>query len=115
MLNKENRLTSRFEFNVTRKYGKYFEGTLSHIYILKPQNYTGVTKVGIVISNKFHKSAVKRNKTRRIFREIIRANLDKFGEGMWVVVHPKFDCLGKTYEEISSDFIKILQKISVTN
>lgn len=114
MLNKKNRLTSKFQFNVTRKYGKYYEGLLSHIYVLKPQNYNGDTKVGIVISNKFHKKAVKRNKTRRIFREIIRDNINKFGDGMWVVVHPKFDCLGKTYEEIGSDFTKTLQKISVS-
>ncbi len=115
MLNKKNRLTSKFQFNVARKYGQYYEGSLMHIYALKPQNYSGETKVGFVISNKFHKKAVRRNKVRRIFREIVRSKMDKLGNGMWIVVHPKFDCLGKTYEEINSDFNKVLQKISLAN
>jgi ribonuclease P protein component len=83
-----------------------------HAYALKPQNYNGATKVGFVISNKFHKNAVKRNKIRRIFREITRSKIDKLGSNMWIVIHPKFECLGKTYEEINSDFNKVLQKIS---
>jgi ribonuclease P protein component len=113
MLNKNNRLTSGFQFNVTRKYGKYYEGSLSHVYILKPKNYNGETRIGIVVSNKFHKKAVKRNRVKRIFRDIIKDKVDKFGKGMWVVIHPKFDCLGKTNEEISSDLNKILQKVSI--
>jgi ribonuclease P protein component len=115
MLNKKNRLTSGFQFNVTRKYGKYYEGSLSHIYILKPQNYGGDTKIGIVISNKFHKRAVKRNRVRRLFREAIKDKVEMFGKGMWVVIHPKFDCLEKTYEEINSDLLKTLQKVPVSN
>lgn len=86
-----------------------------HVYALKPQSYNGATKVGFVISNKFHKKAVRRNKVRRIFREIIRSKMEKLGDNMWIVIHPKFDCLGKTYEEIDSDFNKILQKISLAN
>lgn len=86
-----------------------------HIYALVPQNYRGETKVGIVISNKFHKKAVRRNKVRRIFREVVRSNIEKLGSNRWVVIHPKFDCLGKTYEEINSDFTKILQKVSFTD
>lgn len=115
MLNKKNRLTSRFEFNVTRKYGQYFEGTLFHIYVLTPKNYSGATKIGIVISNKFSKKAVERNKAKRIFREIIRKNLDLFGDNKWIVIHPKYECIKKEYEEINADFTKTLQKISFSN
>jgi len=113
MLKRQNRLSSNFQFNVTRKYGNYFEGDLLHIYILKPQKYNGEPKFGIVISNKFHKKAVKRNRVKRIFREIIAQNAGKFGQDLWIVVHPKFNCLGKTYEEINADFNKVLQKISL--
>jgi ribonuclease P protein component len=115
MLNKKNRLTSKFQFNVARKYGQYYEGSLMHIYVLKPQNFSGETKVGFVVSNKFHKRAAKRNAVRRLFREIVRLNIDKLGKSNWIVIHPKFDSLNKTYEEISTDFNKILQKISISN
>ncbi len=57
MLKRENRLSSDFEFNITRKYGKYFNGKYFHIYFLRPKNYNGPTKVGIVVSNKFSKKA----------------------------------------------------------
>ena len=116
MLKRENRLSSDFEFNVTRKYGKYFEGHFFHIYFLIPQKYTGPTKVGIVVSNKFSKKAVERNKVKRLFREIVAKNFEKINSGnLWVVIHPKFSSLSKTNEEISADFNKILQKASFTN
>ncbi|HNS71155.1 MAG TPA: ribonuclease P protein component [bacterium] len=115
MLNKKNRLVSKFQFNVSRKYGFYLETPYSHIYSLKANNYEGPPKIGIVISNKFSKKAVKRNRTRRLYREAIRNNIDRIGKGYWIVIHPKADCLGKKYEEINSDINKAIQKISFTD
>jgi len=116
MLKKENRLSSDFEFNVTRKYGKYFEGQYFHIYFLTPQKYEGPTKVGIVVSNKFSKKAVERNKVKRLFREAVLKNFEKINCGnLWVVIHPKFSSLSKTNEEISTDFNNVLQKASFTH
>ncbi|MFC1622264.1 ribonuclease P protein component [Patescibacteria group bacterium] len=112
MLKKQNRLTSKFEFNITRKYGGKKSGQHFHMFYLQPKNYTGPAKIGIVISNKFHKSAVKRNKTKRLFREVIRKNLELFPDDLWVVIHPKFHTIDKSYEEINSDFVKTLQKVS---
>jgi ribonuclease P protein component len=111
MFKKENRLSSDFEFNVTRKYGKYIHGKYFHAYFLKPKNYEGPTKVGIVISNKFSKKATERNRIKRIFREIVKENLNKIGrENLWVVIHPKISCQDKSYEEISAEFNKVLQE-----
>jgi ribonuclease P protein component len=113
MLKRENRLSSDFEFNITRKYGKYFNGKYFHIYFLRPKNYNGPTKVGIVVSNKFSKKAVERNRVKRIFREIVGNNLEKIGkDNIWVVIHPKISCQNKSYEEISAEFNKILQEAS---
>jgi ribonuclease P protein component len=113
MLKRENRLSSDFEFNITRKYGKYFNGKYFHIYFLRPKNYNGPTKVGIVVSNKFSKKAVERNRIKRIFREIVGNNLEKIGkDNIWVVIHPKISCQNKSYEEISAEFNKILQEAS---
>ena len=115
MLKRQNRLSSNFQFNVSRKYGSYYESALCHLYTLKPQKYNGEPKFGIVVSNKFHKKAVKRNRVKRLYREVLAANLSKFGKNLWIVVHPKFSTLGKSYEEISTDFNKILQKIPLTD
>jgi ribonuclease P protein component len=103
-----------FEYNITRKYGKNASGKYVHLYLLKPRNYFGQTKTGIVVSNKFSKSAVKRNKLKRRFREIIRLNLDKIPQGYWLVVYPRHFAIEVNYEEVNSDFVKTIQKIPVS-
>ena len=114
MLKKDNRLTSKFEYNVTRKHGTYYEGDTFHMYALKPTNYEGPSKVGIVISNKFDKRATKRNKLKRTYRETIRKVFDGLPDNLWIVVQPKFFAKEKTYEEVSADVTKTLQKISIS-
>jgi ribonuclease P protein component len=115
MFKKENRLSTNFEFNITKKYGRRITGFYFSAYYLYPRNYTGPTRIGIVTSNKFHKNATVRNKVRRQFREIMRLNMDLLGENMWWVIFPKTASLGIEYEKIRSDFTKTLQKISLTN
>lgn len=115
MLKKENRLSSNFEFNTTRKYGRYYSGKYFHIYFLIPKDYSGPTKVGVVVSNKFSKKATERNRVKRVFREVVRKNFDSINKGsLWIVIHPKFNSLEKGYEEISTDFNKVLQKESIS-
>ena len=113
MLKRENRLLTKFEYNITRKHGTHHSGEYAHIFILKPRNYEGPAKIGFVVSNKFHKKATKRNKVKRQFREITRKNLEGFGDNIWIVVQPRFKSIDATYEKINSDFNKILQKISI--
>ncbi len=115
MLKKEFRLKTNFEFNIPRKYGESFRGTYFYASVLKPQNYTGPSKMGIVVSNKFHKNAVVRNRIKRLFREIIRKDFDKVKDkGLWIVLHPKTTSMDKTYEELSADVNKTLQKIFIS-
>ncbi len=115
MLKKENRLSTNFEFNVARKHGRYYVGKYFHAYFLVPKNYDGPVKVGIVVSNKFSKKAVERNRVKRVYREVIRDNFDKINKGsLWLVIHPKFNSLEKGYEEINTDFNKVLQKASIS-
>lgn len=118
MLPKQNRLTSKYEFNKARylanKNKTKSTTPLFQIFYSTINDYNGPTKVGIVVSNKICKSAVKRNKLKRIYREVIKNNFDKMGEGYWVVVHPSAKSLKKTYEEINSDFDQALQKISLS-
>jgi len=112
MLKKENRLSTPFEYKITKKYGRKIEGETFFAYILKPDNYTGSAKAGVVVSNKFSKKATARNRIKRLFRETIRKNLILFPQNHWLSVYPKFSAEGKTYEEIDTDFTKNIQKIS---
>lgn len=114
MLKKENRLSTNFEFNVTRKHGKKVSGDYCSIFFLKPNNYQGTVKVGIVVPKKISKIAVKRNRLKRIFSEIIRKKIDSLPKNCWVVVHPKPSSLNQEYEKISTDVNKVLSKISIS-
>ena len=114
MLKKENRLSTNFEFNITRKYGTKVNSRFCSIFYLKPRNYTGPVKVGFVVSNKTEKIAVKRNRIKRVFREAVRANLEKLPSDLWLVVHPKKESMEKTYEEVRPDVDQVLSKISIS-
>ena len=113
MLKAENRLSTTFEFNVARKYGNYFNFPLFHAYTLIAKNYTGPARIGIVISNKFHKNAVVRNRVKRLFRESLQKKVDTIKSGLWIVFHPKLSATNQTYEKIDLEITRFLQKASV--
>lgn len=112
MLKKENRLSTPFEYKITKKYGQKIEGDTFFAYILKPEKYSGPAKIGVVVSTKFSNKATARNRIKRLFRETIRKNLHLIPQDFWVSVYPKFSAAGKAYEEIDTDFNKNIQKIS---
>ncbi len=114
MFKKDNRLSTNFEYKITRKYGRKYNGEFFYLYVLKPQKYVGPTKIGIVVSNKVHKSATKRNRIKRLYRESLRTKVNEFGDNLWVVVYPQLKSLERTYEEISADVNSLLSKISIS-
>ncbi len=114
MLPKEHRLSTKFQFNIVRKYGASIKTPYFYINYLKPKNYIGPTKVGFIVSNKLSKSATKRNKVKRQLREIIRKNMAKIANDLWISISPKATIFERKYEELSTEFDKALQKISVT-
>jgi len=113
MLKKENRLSTNFEFNVTRKHGKKLVGTLCKLFYLKPRNQNGITRTGIVVSKKIHKSAVKRNRVKRVFIECLKEKFGTIPNGLWIVIHPNTKCLKASHEEICSDLNTLLSKLSI--
>jgi ribonuclease P protein component len=114
VLKKENRLSTDFEFNVTRKHGTKINGDLCSIFFIKPKNYQGPVKVGIVVPKKISKIAVKRNKLKRVFSECVRKEIDNLPQDTWVVIHPKPSSLGEKYEKISTDVNKVLSKVPIS-
>ena len=114
MFKKEQRLSTNFEFNITRKHGRKLVGKYCYVYYLKPRNYQGITKMGIVVSNKVHKSAVKRNGLKRIFRECIKEKFATIPDSFWIVIHPNSKSLKTSHEEICTDINSLLSKVSVS-
>ena len=115
MLKKENRLLTNYEFRKVRRLGKRYKGPYFTLYYLETKNNEEApSRFGIVVSNKFDKSAVKRNRVKRLFREVVRLNLDKLKVGFWVVIYPNKASEDKNYEEINIEFNKVLSKIPLT-
>ena len=115
MLKKENRLSTTYEFNKVRRLGRKVRGPYFDIFYLKINNYAGPSRVGVVVTNKFSPVAPKRNRVKRIFREMVRLELENIPNGYWVVIHPKQIVLEKDYEELRAEFNKVLSKISFSD
>ena len=112
MLKKENRLSTDFEFNVTRKHGTKINGDLCSVFYLEPKNYQGPVRIGIVVPKKISKIAVKRNRLKRVFSECVRKEIKHLPQNTWIVIHPKPASLEEKYEKISTDVNKVLSKVS---
>jgi ribonuclease P protein component len=113
MLKKENRLSTNFEFNVTRKHGEKISHSLFDLYYLQPYNYRGPVKIGFVVSARLAKNAVTRNRVKRVFREAVQKSIAELPENYWVVIHPKSLSLKEDYEKISAELDQALSKISL--
>ncbi len=115
MLKKPNRLTSKFEFHVVKKYGQkqyfdYFGAT-----VLKPRNYKGPPKIGFIVPNSLSKNATNRNRIKRRLREAIRLKLDRIPNDLWITIFANNKIITKTYEEISDQIDRFVSKIPSTS
>ncbi|MDP2910404.1 MAG: ribonuclease P protein component [bacterium] len=73
MLNQKNRLTKKKDFDAVFKRGRGFkQGCL---YFKIKENDLSFSRFGFIVSKKFSKKAVERNKIRRRLREIIKKKL----------------------------------------
>lgn len=118
MFPEDQRINSTYEYNKVRnlanKYGNVRHLPTFHAFYIKASDISKPTRLGIVVSNKFHKNAVVRNRARRLFREAIRDSLPELPLGYLIVLHPRQAGLDNGYENIKSDFITFISKDLIT-
>ena len=68
------------------------------------------SKLGVIASKRLG-NAVKRNKAKRIFREIFRKNLSSFQRNISVVVVPRKTLFNTPYSKVQEDFLVALKKV----
>ncbi len=84
MLAKENRLTKRIDFENLKLNGKFLTTPyFSFSFIKRETNLP--SRFGFIVSKKISKSAVVRNKVKRMLREIVRKNINSV-KGSWDAV-----------------------------
>jgi len=101
------RLRRRREFDRVYQKGKRLY--LPYLKVLLLPNDLGYARLGLSVSRKFGK-AVKRNRAKRILREIFRRHKELFPASHDVVLAPRTEILNKRQEEILADLQKLFEK-----
>lgn len=68
-----------------------------------------MSQIGIVVGRRFG-NAVKRNRSKRIFRELIRAIYPDLIPGYHLLVFPKRDALSLSFQELKALWTSTLSK-----
>jgi ribonuclease P protein component len=83
MLKKKHRLGKTSDVQRAFKQGRAFFNPLFTIRFLAG---SGKSRFTVVVSTKVAKQAVRRNRLKRLIREVIRLNLEKFKSGDYAIM-----------------------------
>ncbi len=115
MLPKNYRLKNNSAFNATYRLKNIVSNRYFFVYSgVQITEETQNLKIGFVVSKKFHKRAVKRNRIKRIMREIIRLKLKNGGLGkaeklrsmIFIAKPPSLDIDYKTAENAITELLE---------
>ena len=121
MLNRENRLKSQKAYTATYSNRNIVSENEIILYAGKEKTDKNCpTRVGFVVSKKVHKRATKRNRTKRLMREIIRLmfknnELTIIDNYQSLIFIAKEDILEKTFEEIRNTILILMDKLANKN
>ena len=104
-MNVEIRIKSKLEFEDIIKNGEKIGNSYFAIYYKERKN--SFPRFGISLSKHFG-NAVKRNRNKRILREIIRNNQKKFKNGYDYIIIMKKTCDGLDYKVIENKLLALL-------
>ena len=107
MLNKKNRLAKTSEIKAVFSKGRAF---FNPFFNLKFLSQNSGKHFAVVVSAKIYKSAVKRNRLKRLVREYVKKNLATFKTGSYTIVaKPKVNTI--TEKEMLSVLKEVCSKI----
>lgn len=107
MLPKLHRLNEKKDFQIVLKKGKMLQGQYFGLSFLPSQTET---KIGIIVSNKISKSAVERNRIRRIVRSTALDFINKNKTGFKLVFLAKKPSENADSEKIKQDIENLFEK-----
>ncbi len=117
MLNKQFRLKKKSAFNATYKIKNsiYKDGIV--LFVGRKKCDEMPTKVGFVVSKKTHKSAVKRNRLKRLIRESYRLllkenNIGISNQAISLIFIGQKPALEKDFKEIQKTVKHLLERVN---
>jgi len=112
MLPKKHRLPAYLIPEVLKK-GDCLQSLDFNVFVLP--NTEKIIRLAIIVPLRTSKSAVKRNRIKRLFKETIKANLNKMKEGGDLIFLIKNKVLGKSFWEIKKATETFLIKEKIIN
>lgn len=115
MLKKKYRLKKNIAFSATFKLKNSKSNEFLTLYKGKPKDNDNIpTKVGIVVSKKVHKRAVKRNKIKRRLREIYteafkNKKIEKLQDALSVIFIVRAKALELDYSSLNESALNLMQ------
>ncbi len=104
----ERRLRRRSEFQHVFESGQRIQGRF--LTVFAAPNADGISRLGIVASKKLG-DAVRRNRAKRLVREVFRRADHPHGRpGLDIVVIPRRELFDATYSSLESDFGAVLRR-----
>jgi ribonuclease P protein component len=94
-----------------REQGKAVQGRLLRVAVLNLRTNLA-SKAGIITSKRVG-GAVVRNKVRRRLRELIRASLPDFPQGLLVVAVAKQPAALASFEELRGEWLLLVRRLSI--
>ncbi len=113
MLAKINRLKKNKDIQKVFEKGRIFKQDLLILKILS--NDLNESRFTFVVSKKFSKKAVTRNKIKRKLREIVYLNLKKIQKGVDVIIIASPGLELKDFKEIKEMISKLFKKAKIIN
>ncbi len=111
MLPPKNRLRKKKEFELTFREGRSFPG---RFFILKKKkNNFSFPRFAFVFPIKNEKKATKRNRGKRLFREVVRALLPFIKEDVDGIFILKRGADERSFQEIKKDVESVFKKIKL--
>lgn len=104
---KYERLKHNNDFKRVYEQGKKIESSSFVLYV-DSDSKRQYCRLGIIASKKVG-NAVKRNRCKRLVRELFRRNKEQFPPGSDVIVIVKRDMVGKQYAELEEELYSIHQ------
>ena len=104
MFKQENRLKSKYEIGLVKRNGANIKGRYFLCLYLRDNTQKKLT---VIVSTKFDKKAVVRNKVKRQIRDVVYKKIDLMPKGFYLFI-PKKHIINTKHEEISSDINQVL-------
>lgn len=104
---KTNRILRRSEFRRVYEKGCKFRTNFFTAFVVESGGCK--PRLGITTTRKMG-NAVKRNRARRLLREVFRKNKQFVPNGIDIVVNAKESIIEVAYRDLESDFISFLQR-----